>query len=288
MKILLVEDSPSDVVLTLATLSSIPGTDVTTVGTLADAIASLQRGVFDLVLTDLGLPDSFGLGTAHALYPHLSDGTALVVLTGTGTEALGLQALRSGSQDFLDKTHLGNTELLRRCMAYAVERRRHLSEILGLRRNLADIRRQFDAQNADALKDLTVGKGDAAAPSVADLEAGSLQRRAPERFELLRDQYGALVARGVAVRLTQRHDDLRKEMSALARALGMLGADARDVVKLHTTALESQLSGVESARKMEQITGEARLRLLELMGQLSNYYRQQAAASPEVEKSNPA
>ncbi len=57
--VLLVEDNPRDAALVLRALGDrVPRFDVTTVGTLADALISLNGSSFDVILLDIVLPDS--------------------------------------------------------------------------------------------------------------------------------------------------------------------------------------------------------------------------------------
>ena len=65
IRILLVEDSPSDARLLRQSLKEVQGVlfSVTWVERLADAIAKLGEQAFDVGLIDLTLPDSSGVST---------------------------------------------------------------------------------------------------------------------------------------------------------------------------------------------------------------------------------
>ena len=104
--------------------------EVTTTPRLADGMRVLQNGTVDVVLLDLGLPDSRGLATLARVRhqcPHL----AVVVLTGADDERLAVDALRQGAQDYLIKTD-ADGEKLTRSIRYAVERERLLKAIEAL------------------------------------------------------------------------------------------------------------------------------------------------------------
>ena len=91
------------------------------VSRLADGLERLGRGGIDLVLLDLGLPDSQGLDTfikAHAQAPQVP----FVVLTGLADETLALTAVRQGAQDYLFK-EATDPQLLLRAIRYATERK---------------------------------------------------------------------------------------------------------------------------------------------------------------------
>jgi signal transduction histidine kinase len=90
------------------------------VSTLTAALVALERGAFDAVLLDLGLPDNSGLEAIDRL--RLSAALLpIVVLTAHDDDALGVQAVQRGAQDYLVKGQT-DVQLLRRSLRYACER----------------------------------------------------------------------------------------------------------------------------------------------------------------------
>ncbi len=127
VKVLLVEDNPADALLLQESLSGDLLTDfqVTVAERLRQGLEELGARPYDVVLLDLGLPDSQGLGTfeaAHAEFPDIP----MIVLSGASDEWLALQAVKSGAQDYLVKGeadwHFGA-----RSIRYAIER--HQSQL---------------------------------------------------------------------------------------------------------------------------------------------------------------
>ncbi len=107
-RILLVEDNPGDARLVQEYLSESDTLqcEVILAGTLAEGLASLAADHFDLILADLGLPDSQGIAT----FQHLTDAakdTPVIILTGINDPSLALESLREGGQDFLLKSEMG-------------------------------------------------------------------------------------------------------------------------------------------------------------------------------------
>lgn len=87
---------------------------------LSPGIERLAHGGIDLVLTDLGLPDSSGLDTfltVHARAPEVP----VVVLTATDDEKLAIKTVQSGAQDYWLKSEI-ESRLLVRSIRYALER----------------------------------------------------------------------------------------------------------------------------------------------------------------------
>jgi diguanylate cyclase (GGDEF)-like protein/PAS domain S-box-containing protein len=123
LMLLLVEDNRGDVRL-LREMFNEPGshnTELAHVTCMSEAEKHLAEGEVDIILLDLGLPDSQGLEAvrrAHAAAPHLP----LVVLTGLDDESLAAQALQEGAQDYLIKGQIEARGLLR-ALRYAIERK---------------------------------------------------------------------------------------------------------------------------------------------------------------------
>jgi serine phosphatase RsbU (regulator of sigma subunit) len=120
--VLLVEDDAGDVLLVREALAAAaPELELREAGTLADALGQLPDGIA-CALVDLGLPDTAGLEAVEALHER-APAVAIVVLTGRDDEALGIDALVAGAQDYLVKGRV-EPEVLARAIRYAIERRR--------------------------------------------------------------------------------------------------------------------------------------------------------------------
>ncbi len=123
VKVLLVEDSPSDAVLLQESLNS-PGNgrfEITHVERLADGLAALGRASFDVLLLDLSLPDSTGRETFLRARQEAPE-VPIIVMTSVADETLALDALRHGIQDYLIKGQAYGRQTSR-AIRYAIERR---------------------------------------------------------------------------------------------------------------------------------------------------------------------
>lgn len=87
---------------------------------LADAIERVASEDIDLVLLDLGLPDSEGLDTVSTMCEQ-AEPMPIIVLT--GQKGIGVSAIQCGAQDYLIKGQISADSLLR-TIAYAIERAR--------------------------------------------------------------------------------------------------------------------------------------------------------------------
>lgn len=131
IKVLIVEDDPADAKLVQITLSgSVHAYETEVVGRVSEAIERLHTGRFDVVLLDLGLPNSRGLDTVSKIYDEYGGylKVPVVVLTALDDEEAGIRAMQMGAQDYLVKADVG-TGVLTRTIRYAIERKRAEEEI---------------------------------------------------------------------------------------------------------------------------------------------------------------
>jgi PAS domain S-box-containing protein len=124
INVLIVEDNPADARLAVELLKDCPSPHFTTkhAERLEAGLEMLEREWFDVVLLDLGLPDTVGLGGLVAVTARASD-VPVIVLTGTDDEDTGVEALNKGATDYLVKGRL-DERLLCRSIRYAIERKR--------------------------------------------------------------------------------------------------------------------------------------------------------------------
>ena len=124
VKVLLIEDSPVDSRLLQLLLSESTSSHfaLTHVERLADGLKRLSEERFDVVLSDLTLPDCYGFETFQRLHAQVPD-MPIIVLSGTDDETLAVKAVREGAQDYLVKGR-ADGHVLSRAIYYAIERHR--------------------------------------------------------------------------------------------------------------------------------------------------------------------
>jgi signal transduction histidine kinase len=125
VNILLVDDDPLDrrLVELILSRSYPPGRySLQTAGTFCDAAKCLSNGGFDVVLLDLNLPDSSGIETVQRAR-EVNSNASIVVLTGMDDEEMGLEAIRTGAEDYLIKGK-AIEHVLVRTIRYSLERKR--------------------------------------------------------------------------------------------------------------------------------------------------------------------
>ena len=106
------------------------GYEVLEAGTLADARAVISKGVADIIILDVRLPDGYG--------PHLLTETSrlpmrpqVIIITAHGEVSIAVEAMKNGAQDFMQKP----LDLLE--LEKSVNR---AAEVVLMRRELAHLR----------------------------------------------------------------------------------------------------------------------------------------------------
>ena len=123
IRVLLVEDNRADVDLIREML---PETGaicfrIESVSRLSEALIRLKGDCIDLVLLDLGLPDSQGISTFQSVRKAAPD-VPIIVFTGNADQELAVTAVKEGAQDYLVKGEVvGNVVV--RAVRYAIERK---------------------------------------------------------------------------------------------------------------------------------------------------------------------
>jgi CheY-like chemotaxis protein len=104
-RILVVEDSQTQIVHICGLLEEAEF-DVDTVLNGKEAVRRLEAGEqYDLILTDLMMPEMDGLQLVRAVRVHYP-GTPVILMTGQGTDALAIEALEDGAAGYVPKSQL--------------------------------------------------------------------------------------------------------------------------------------------------------------------------------------
>src|SRR5579863_2651682 len=122
--VLMIEDNAGDARLVMEALrgTANPAYRVDWVDRLSIGLARLADGGVDVVLLDLGLPDSQGLDALPQIR-SVAPAVPVVVLSGVGDEEFAVEAVQAGAQDYVVK---GNPSryLMTRSLRYAIQRKR--------------------------------------------------------------------------------------------------------------------------------------------------------------------
>jgi diguanylate cyclase (GGDEF)-like protein/PAS domain S-box-containing protein len=129
LSVLAIEDSSADAELVRAMLDGVQGPVFTVVNAqwLAEGLQYLQEQTFDVVLLDLGLPDSVGMDAVRAVRKVCPE-VPIIVLSGWDDEEIAVRTLQMDVQDYLIKGKFDGN-LLVRSIRYARERKRVITEL---------------------------------------------------------------------------------------------------------------------------------------------------------------
>lgn len=261
MHLLIVEDDAAFLPLLRRDLETIPGAELTVVGSM-EAVEALDSDVeFDVALLDLALPDAWGLDTLLS-FRRLRPALPVVVVSGTQQDDFRDKAYRAGAVGYVSKSTLAPGDA-----AMAV---REVHAAAGERAESSK------AQTVAELAWLAELDMETRSPATARAfgQAG-LAQQAPRQFEALVGQYADLLELVMEQRLFGADYHGAMHTRDFAFALGAINAGPKDVVSLHAAALEV-LSRDRQRASSRNFAEEARFVVLELMGYLVAYYRVQA------------
>jgi signal transduction histidine kinase len=149
--------------------------------TLEQALDILKHEDVDVILLDLGLPDSVGFSTfvrTRAGAPHVP----VIVLTVMDDDALAIRAMRQGAQDYLVKEQI-DRNLLVRSIRYAMERAHIDRAVRTLSARLLRLQDEERRRIALALHDSTAQSLAALSMNLSLL--GAMKERLPEEARAL-------------------------------------------------------------------------------------------------------
>ncbi|WP_048190668.1 PAS domain S-box protein [Methanobacterium sp. SMA-27] len=120
--ILLIEDNPGDALIINEMLKEVYADNF-----VLDHFKRIKDGLehvnedFDIMLLDLNLPDSQGIGTFNTMNMHAPE-VPIIILTGLLDEDLAINIVSEGAQDYLVKGQI-DKQLLSRSIKYSIERK---------------------------------------------------------------------------------------------------------------------------------------------------------------------
>jgi len=124
MRILYIDDDPAEVFIIEEMLAQAPGFAYELVHSdnLTTAFEILESSSFDVVLLDLGLPESMGIDTLEQ-FLRVHQQTAVVVVTGLNDFEVSVSAIEKGAQDYIVKGQYEPLMLIK-TIKFAIERKK--------------------------------------------------------------------------------------------------------------------------------------------------------------------
>ena len=145
-RILVVDDEADLLDLMELTLGRM-GLNTERAATVQEAVGRIKEGKFDLVLTDMRLPDGEGLDIVRYIGEHRPS-LPVAVITAYGTAENAVLALKAGAFDYLAKpVSLDQLRaLVKSALKVPEDPRRHLTEqeLIGASQAMQEVRRQIE------------------------------------------------------------------------------------------------------------------------------------------------
>ena len=148
VKALILEDTPDHAELIRMKLTRIPRFEVVVVDRMKDALDALTESSFDIMITDLNLPDSDRDQTIRVL-KNVAPKLPLIVLTSDQVDPNGKDSIMLGAQVYLRKDDLATTQF-DRLIFQAIERQKILNENMRLAEELNSKNKALEIAKSDA------------------------------------------------------------------------------------------------------------------------------------------
>ena len=130
LNILLVEDNEGDerLIRELLGEQKLIRFNIEKASSLKESEGKISNNKFDVILLDLGLPDSSGLETLIKLITLFPGLATIIILTGLNDTETSLKAVNNGAQDYIIKGQV-DSEILLKSIIYSFERSRLNNEL---------------------------------------------------------------------------------------------------------------------------------------------------------------
>ncbi|HMK57185.1 MAG TPA: response regulator [Dissulfurispiraceae bacterium] len=207
LKVLVIEDNPADALLIEETLiDNESAVVVRKADRLSTGLKAIDEDRFDVVLLDLGLPDTSGLDSLQTIQAREPD-LPVIILTGNGDKETADEAIAIGAQDYLVKSEV-DRKLLSRCIHYAITRKK---SAVAFERSYSELEYELRKRDAEmSVFDIEL-KAEIEEKKLAEdelIKSHTQLRDLARNLQSLREEERTLIAREI-------HDELGQILSAL-------------------------------------------------------------------------
>ncbi len=259
VRLLIVDDDPLDRQTYLRHLGADPDNAYVVVeaATADEGIKLLNDGPYDCIVLDYRLPGADGLAVFEAIRANEHDGPLppVIMMTGQGSEAVAVEAMRSGVADYLPKDGL-TAKALQRAITNAVEKwrlrltlreknQRLATANAELKQRAAELRRVYHAVSHELKTPLTAVREfialvlDGVPAPLISAENQAFLEYALDGCDQMSAQVNDLVD---ATRLEMRKLELKLEAVRLERIVEFALASIRETAKAKRVELVTEIA----------------------------------------------
>lgn len=277
INILAVDDKPENL-KTLEAILNNPGYRILTATNGREALGSLLKHEVALILLDVHMPVMDGFETAEFIRKRdKTKYTPIIFVTAEYNDFFHLEkGYALGAVDYLIKPIVPAflkakvdvfVELFRK--TEKIKQQEIIKRQEKLRREQEERKRKELESTLAGMRAMT-GYDKGAADGEME-RIGPLRDRHPQRFETLQSEYVNLLDDYLAAK-TANETLPNKAAAELAKRIGNLWGGPRDVVDIHLRAVMTEAEN-QTPERVQAHTIEGRLLVLEVMGNLADYYR---------------
>lgn len=264
VNILIVEDNPGDIDIIKELLSSPSNLRVNLLeaNSLKAAKEHCDKTKCDLILLDLGLPDSQGMETFNKMSAAAQD-VPIIVLTGLEDDILAEKLIGSGAQDYLVKGRFDSFQLMH-SIQFSIQRNNFTKYLLKIESKNSDeydnsiLKNYSESNQSEITSNLYASvKLSKASKEIFLSQVAGLEEILMQNFES---------------KFLKTDFNISEELEKMAHQIGHFNGTAKDVVEIYVTALHN-IKLKESDKITSVISSDGKIILVELMGYLASFYQ---------------
>lgn len=265
IKVLLIEDNPDDEIIFKEMINKMTDTsfDMKWERNLTQGLEVMRSNDFDIVILDLGLPESEGIETFKKVIPE-TQSQPIIVLSGLQDRTPAIKAVEMGAQDYLVKGKI-HTDGLYRSIRYAIERHQ-------LQRELAEARLREQQENEFQKLDLFLMSPTFMASTDASANK-HLREVNPELFNKMVDTFCGFIDNMLIDYNDNPMNIFSGALIPYAKQLMEVKADSYDVMDIFTSALRKKTKNLP-LDKVQICIEDGRTIFIEIMMNLLSLYRE--------------
>lgn len=248
LQVLLVEDDSDDYRLLMKRLRDQEiGVHVDWAENLTEASTKVRQKTYDIVLTDLSLPESNGLATVDKLRSLVGE-LPVIVLTSLDDECMAQDLLECGAQDYLVKGEINGRATVR-AIVHAIQRQRMQNELSRLLKE-RELNQQLLRQQTALLKKKNRRLKRLYKTGQEFVDNVSHDFRTP--LTVIKD-YVAIIREGMVGDINEEQQRMLDKVSVRADDLNNMVDDLLDVSKLESGLLGAWRRNVSVSNIVERV-----------------------------------